>query len=335
MNGPWVRAYRPSSRPNGSGDRARAATRRCLAAAACPARPAAPAASVGIGPYCTSPPIRTRSPAARRRVRLSARLDVVPRCSRRSDLGGGQRTENPQQIGDLVDRLRARRCSAQPLQLGLGVGHGVAGPAGRAAASPSPWPSSSASRVGSTREGGRPPLGERRVALVQELRDIAEQQRRTRTATGSAWSPRRSGPARASSVAHQRRPAPARRTRRTGTRGPPRPRSGTTGTRTPPPAAASPAGAAARAAAACRSAGAATAARGPRTPGSGPRTSPTPPISAVTSASTRLRVEHARTRRSPACDRPRTRRPAAAARCRRRRASPRRRRRTAPASGPR
>ena len=186
-------------------------------------------------------------------------------------LGGGQRPQAAQQVGHglLVPAGPARR---QPLQFALGLlddqrveqlAHvGLAEQVGQQR------------RVQRQRLGA--PLGQRRVALVHERADVAEQQRPAERRRRRASRPRPAGRAgrtgRASAGS-----GPARRTRPGGTRAPSPARSGTSSTGWPPTAAEPSAAAAATAACGGRAGGGAAAARGPRTRGTGRRTAPRSP----------------------------------------------------------
>ena len=87
-------------------------------------------------------------------------------------LGVGERPEDPQQVGDALDVLDPAVLGEPlelPLQLRQDVGVEQLAQLGLA--------EQLGQQPGVQREGGGPPLGERRVPLVQELRDIAEEQR--------------------------------------------------------------------------------------------------------------------------------------------------------------
>ncbi len=104
--------------------------------------------------------------------RLDVRRGVVRVGAAGGDLFGGQRTEQPQKVGDVFGVVGLALVD-EPLQLGLGALDdveieqlaqlGVAEKLGQ--------------QGGVQRQRLRPPLGQRRVALVHERRDVAEQQR--------------------------------------------------------------------------------------------------------------------------------------------------------------
>ena len=91
-------------------------------------------------------------------------------------------------------RQRAARRSA--LELGLGAARRRRGRAGRAARRPRRGRAARPAGVGSSDEGGGAPLGQRRVALVEELRDVAEHQAAGERRGLSASRPRPAAPAR-------------------------------------------------------------------------------------------------------------------------------------------
>ena len=144
-------------------------------------RPSAPRRRPGPG----SAGGRPRGRPARRRPRWRS----VPSTARGHDrrrAGSGPSTRSRSATSSAS---RQRALGREPLQLGLGAGDLASGSSRSRSAAPSPRPSSSASRVGSSDEGGGAPLGQRRVALVEELGDVAEHQATGRTATG--WASRR------------------------------------------------------------------------------------------------------------------------------------------------
>ena len=315
-NGPRVLAYRPSSRPSGSGWGS--------GAPAIPVGRAVPSASRSIGGVGRVRPARLTGdphPIARRTRANPARTSATSSTAlRRSISVGRQRAENPQQIGDLIESA-SPSILGQALQLGLDVGQ-----RGRVEQVPQGEPVAVAEQLGEQRrvdgERGRPPLGQRRVALVEELRDVAEQQRATRTATGTGVVTSTIRTVRGRRAHASARPAPG--TSNTSDRhsrdglGDDRERR----IRRPPPRAAGrPVAAVATAAAACRSACAATTTRGPRTPGTGPAK-----IADAADLGGDLGLEglpgRARRTRRNRAGRFRTRHRAAGARCRRRHASP-------------
>jgi hypothetical protein len=132
-----------------------------------------PSASGDPDPDHASGRLQTAEPArdeVRRRRLLVVRTDLDPR----RDLGRAERTEQAQQVGHALGApepaLRSR-----PLELGLGAGEGC-----RVEQVPQRRPLAAAEQFGEQagveREGRGPTLGQRCVALVQELRDVPEEQ---------------------------------------------------------------------------------------------------------------------------------------------------------------
>ena len=99
-NGPCVRAYRPSSRPSGSSTDASSDS-------AMPGGSAVPSASRriarvgGVGPQHLAADPHLDRPPARGQLGQHRRRRRPPTAQ--VDLGGRQRPENPEQVGDLVD----------------------------------------------------------------------------------------------------------------------------------------------------------------------------------------------------------------------------------------
>ena len=127
----------------------------------------------GIGPVLlTADPHPHRPPRA---LEFLQRGLGVGHGAAQVHLDGGQGTENSEQISDLVDRS-GPTVLREPLQLGLGVRDGLrVQQVAQRETVPVAEELREERRVDG--EGRRPPLRERRVALVQELRDISEQQR--------------------------------------------------------------------------------------------------------------------------------------------------------------
>ncbi len=172
-----------------------------------------------------------------------ARLGVAPRCTASAVLSGPStrsRSATP-------STSRARRSSDEPLQL---AGEGRRSRRGRAGRAARRSPAGRAARPAASGPGTGPARGAR-PAVSRPRRGTARRSRTAatgRTATAAAVSTSTKRTARVLDVAHQRRPARARRRRPAGTRAPSRARPGTSRTRWPPRAAAPSAAAAATAA---------------------------------------------------------------------------------------
>ena len=110
-------------------------------------------------------------PACVGRARRASSSTSAPSTRARGDLVGGERAEQPQQVGDALG-VAGPAVGGEPLQLGLDLGEhlGVEQLAQLGAAE----------QLGEQalveRERGGPALGDRGVALVDELGDVAEQQ---------------------------------------------------------------------------------------------------------------------------------------------------------------
>ena len=174
VNGPRVRAYRATSCPSGSSTtsvKARGSPTGRGVPRASRSRPASSAAATR-----STPPIVTAM--ARRAVTSSptqaATSSVGPRGAL-AQLRQRQRPEHAQQVGDLLHRP-GPPVLGQPLQLAVGAHHllgveQVGQPGARGVAA-----EQLGQQVGVERQRRGPALGQRGVALVEELRDVPEQQ---------------------------------------------------------------------------------------------------------------------------------------------------------------
>ena len=179
MNGPWVRAKRATRSPSGSANRLeeRSAPR---AGAARRARRAAGGVLDGGQPLARR---RYRTSARdRARLELSERQPRLRRPRRRharASLVASSAAEQSRSRSATSSTSRARRSSVEPLELALDLRRARPGRAVRAAR-----PRRAARRAGRVEsERGGPALGQRAVALVDERRDVAEEQGAARTAT--------------------------------------------------------------------------------------------------------------------------------------------------------
>ena len=125
-----------------------------------------PASSIAA--QWSAPAIRTRM-ARRAAASSAAQPGSAPRCGQ---LGVGERAQQPQQVGDAFGVLDPA-VLGEPLELALQLGQHV----GVEQLAQLRLAQQLRQQPRVQRQRGGPALGERRVALVEELRDIAEQQR--------------------------------------------------------------------------------------------------------------------------------------------------------------
>ena len=134
----------------------------------------------------SSPATRTRitrrEPSSSTSQCPTTRGRRTPRTGRRPRRAGSGRAARTRSATPSASRQRrgsSSRCSSASVRAT------ASGSSRSRRLQPSPRPSSSASRVGSSDERGGPALGQRGVALVEELRDVAEQS--ATAANGDGW----------------------------------------------------------------------------------------------------------------------------------------------------